>query len=424
MASHTDPTIQCPNCKHDIKLTESLAGPLVESARKEFEAKSATREAEIQSREKAVQAKTDAANQALENVNAEVQKKLDAERTKLVEAEAKKAGDKVAADLRAKETETQELRDILAANNQKLAEAQTAQADLLRKERLLDQQRREMDLTIEKKISDGLVAAKMEARREAETALSLKVTEKDQVILGMSRQIEELRIKAEQGSQQAQGEALEVVLEDILRNTFVRDQIEPVAKGQLGADVVQKVFNSGGVACGSMIYESKRTKNWSDGWLPKLRDDQRAAGAEVAIIVTTVLPKEIETFGCIEGVWITDPRYAVPLATCLRQALIDIHTTRKAGEGQATKMEMVYQYLTGPRFRHRIGAVVEAFAGMKEDLDKERKATTRLWAKREGQINGVLDATAGLYGDLQGIAGAAVQDLPSLTTTEPAALTT
>ena len=230
----------------------------------------------------------------------------------------------------------------------------------------------------------------------------------------MQRQIEELRRKAEQGSQQLQGEILELELEALPRSRFPRDQIEPVPKGELGGDVLHRVLGPSGQACGTILWESKRTKNWSDGWLPKLRDDRRNAKAEVALIVSTVLPKGVVAFDLIEGVWATEPRFAVPLAIVLRQSLIEIRASRQTQEGQQTKMELVYRYLTGPRFRHRIDAIVEKFTGMQNDLDRERKTMMRLWAKREEQLRGVLDSAAGLYGDLQGIAGRAIQHIEAL----------
>lgn len=166
--------------------------------------------------------------------------------------------------------------------------------------------------------------------------------------------------------------------------------------------------------CGAILWESKRTKNWSDGWLVKLRQDQRAAKADVAIIVSQVLPKDMETFGLVDGVWVTHPRAALPVAVTLRHSLIEIMAARKASEGQHTKTEMVYEYLTGPRFRLRVQAIVEAFSSMQEDLDKEKKAITKQWAKREEQIHRVMQATVGMYGDLQGIAGKTLQEIEGL----------
>jgi hypothetical protein len=257
-------------------------------------------------------------------------------------------------------------------------------------------------------------AVRRKAQQEAEEGLKLKVAEKEQQISSMQRQIEDLKRKAEQGSQQLQGEVLEIALEETLRSKFPFDNIEPVGKGEFGGDVLQRVVNQMGQPCGSMLWESKRTKNWSDTWLPKLRGDQRAAKAEISILISEALPKDIETFGLLDGVWITGPRYAVPLAIALRQSLVEIASNRQAQEGQQSKMELVYEYLTGPRFRHRVEAIVEKFSDMQADLDRERKSMTRLWAKREAQIQGVIESTVGMYGDLQGIAGRALQEIEGL----------
>jgi hypothetical protein len=187
-----------------------------------------------------------------------------------------------------------------------------------------------------------------------------------------------------------------------------------VPKGEFGGDLIQHVVRPTGQICGSILWEAKRTKNWSDGWLGKLREDQRVAKADVALIVSQALPKGLQTFDLIDGVWVTEPRCAVAVAIALRESLIALSAARLAGEGQQTKMELVYQYLTGPRFRQRIEAVVEHFSDMQADLDRERKAMTRLWAKREEQIRGVVEATAGLYGDLQGIAGRTLLEIEGL----------
>jgi hypothetical protein len=253
-----------------------------------------------------------------------------------------------------------------------------------------------------------------QAKQETEANLTLKVREKEEQIASMQRQIEDLKRKAEQGSQQLQGEVQELALETLLRQKFPRDAFDPVPKGEFGGDLIQHVVGPTGQICGSILWEAKRTKNWSDGWLSNLREDQRAAKADVALLVSHALPKGLQAFDFIEGVWVAEPRCAMPVAIALRESLIALSAARLAGEGQQTKMELVYQYLTGPRFRHRIEAVVERFSEMQADLDRERKTTMRLWAKREEQIRGVVEATAGLYGDLQGIAGRTLLEIEGL----------
>jgi hypothetical protein len=187
-----------------------------------------------------------------------------------------------------------------------------------------------------------------------------------------------------------------------------------VPKGEFGGDVLQRVVGPLNQICGTILWETKRTKNWSDGWLPKLREDQRAAKAEIAIIISQALPKEVDTFGFVDGVWVADPKVTLPVALSLRQSLIEIAAARQASEGQQTKMEMVYGYLTGPRFRQRVQAIVEAFSSMKEDLDREKKVINRQWAKREEQIDRVMQATVGMYGDLQGIVSRTLQEIEGL----------
>jgi len=410
----SEPQIVCPKCNTEIRLTESLAAPLIAETRRRFEQQLAQKEADFSKREAGLRQSQAELAKARDDIDVEVAKKLKAERSSIVETEAKKARLALANDLEQRDRLVAELQQNLTANNAKLAEAQRAQADVMRKARELDDARRELDLSVERRVQESLVAVRDKAKIEAEESLKTKVAEKETQIAGMQRQIEELRRRAEQGSQQLQGEALELELESSLRARFPRDLIEPVPKGEFGGDVLHRVLGPSQQLCGTILWESKQTKNWSDGWLTKLRDDQRSAKAEIALIVSSALPKGVDTFDLIDGVWVVETRFAIPLAIALRQSLIEVANSRQTREGQQTKMELVYQYLTGPQFRHRIDAIVEKFSDMREDLDRERKAMTKMWAKREEQLKGVLDSTAGLYGDLQGIAGRAMQDIDSL----------
>ncbi len=378
MPNSADPTITCPHCKSEVRLTESLAAPLVEATRAQFEAK------------------------------------LQAERTAIAKAEQEKARLALAADLDGKARDIADLKAVLAERDRKLTEAQQAQAEAIRKQRELDDAKRELDLSVEKKVQESLAAARAQAKQEAETELKLRMSEKEQTITAMQRQIEDLKRRAEQGSQQLQGEVQELELEGALKRSFPTDVFTPVAKGEFGGDVVHAVARGEGLVCGTILWESKRTKNWSDGWLTKLRDDQRAAKADLAVIVTQTLPKGIETFGHVDGVWVTGTRTFLPLAVALRHSLLELALARQAGEGQQTKMELVYHYLTGPRFRQRVTAIIEKFEEMSADLVKERATMTKLWARREMQIQAVLTATAGMYGDLQGIAGQAIETIEAL----------
>lgn len=407
-------TLHCPNCNHEIKLTESLAAPLIEETRRRFHEQLASKDAEVAKKTESLRQEREQLEKAREQIEDKVAQRLAAERSQIVAAESKKAREAAAAELQSKSAELDEIRKTLETNNAKLSEAQQAQAELIRKERALDEAKRELDLTVEKRVQASVDDIRSKAKQEADEAARLRVLERDQTIESMTRTIEELKRKAEQGSQQSQGEVLEIELEELLRGRFPTDLIEPVGKGELGADVVQQVNGSVGQSAGIILWESKRTKAWSDGWLAKLRDDQRRCGADVALIISQALPKHIEQFDLLDGVWVAHPRCALPVAVALRQTLIEVNSSRLVQQGQQTKMEQVYHYLTGTKFRQRVEAVVEKFNDMREDLDKERKFMARQWSKRETQIVSVIESTAGMVGDLQAIAGKAMPEIPSI----------
>jgi len=270
----TEPTITCPTCKTEIKLTESLAAPLIESTRRQYEQQIAEKDAEVAKREAAIRSQQAEIDKAKETIDEQVAAKLKTERTTIAAEEAKKARLALGTDLEQKTKELAELNEVLKQRDEKLAEAQKSQAELIRKQRELDDAKREMELTIEKRVQESLTVTREQAKKEAEESLKLKVAEKEQTIASMQKQIEELKRKAEQGSQQLQGEVQELQLEAMLRDAFPQDAIEPVAKGEHGGDALQHVIGPLGQPCGTILWESKRTKNWTDGWLAKLREDR------------------------------------------------------------------------------------------------------------------------------------------------------
>lgn len=414
----TEPTIVCPKCKTEIPLTESLAAPLIEATRKQYEKKLSQKDKEIEQREETLRDKekkvAEAKRKFDQHVAEQVAEQVKGELTRLRAEEAKKAKLASAAEIEEKAREVADLQDVLKQRDRKLAEAQKAQAELSKKQRELDDAKRELELTVEKRVQEGLATVRSQAKREAEESLKLKVAEKDQTIASMQQKIEELKQKAEQGSQQLQGEVQELELESLLRIKFPYDTIEPVPKGEFGGDTLQRVVSPSGLPCGTILWECKRTKSWGNGWLAKLREDQRAAKAEISVLISHALPEGVETFDIVDGVWVAHPRVIVPVATVLRNTLLQVSSTRLVNEGQQTKAEMIYQYLTGPRFRQRVEAIVEAFSCMQDDLEKERKAIMKQWAKRSEQIERVMGATVGMYGDLQGIAGRSMQEIDGL----------
>ena len=414
----TEPTITCPDCKTEFPLNESLAAPLIEATRKQFEQQLVQKDIDIAEREKVASDKEQELVEATAKLDTEVaeqvQAQLKQDRIRITTEAEKKARQEAANDIEQKIREVADLQTVIKSREAKLAEAQKAQADLIKKQREFDDATRELELTVEKRIQEGLNITREQAKKEAEEEQKLKVMEKEQTITAMQKQIEDLKRRAEQGSQQLQGEVQELELESLLGSKFPFDVIDPVPKGDFGGDVLHRVMGSSNQICGTILWEFKRTKNWSDSWLVKLRSDQRAAKAEIAVIVSQTLPKGIESFDMIDGVWIAHPRVALPVAMILRQSMLELALARQANAGQETKTEMIYQYLTGPRFRLRIEAIVEAFSTMQEDLDKERKVIMKQWSKREQQIERVMGSTVGMYGDLQGIAGKSLLEIEGL----------
>jgi hypothetical protein len=409
-----DVMIDCPSCGASIKLNESLAAPLIESTKRAYESRLAKQSSEVALREQSLTLREEELDRRQVDIDAQVAAKVKAERIKIASEEARKAKELLGRDIEQKDGEISHLALLLEQNNAKLAEAQKAQAELIKKERELDDARREVDLTVEQRVQVSLGSVREKAKKEAVAELQLKVAEKDLTITSMKKQIDDLKQKAEQGSQQIQGEVQELELESVLTAAFPTDEIRPVPKGEFGGDVLQDVCGLQEKKCGTILWESKRTRNWSDGWLAKLRDNQGAAKADIAVLVSQALPKEIDSFGLIEGIWVIPIRAAVPVASTLRHMLIEIAVARQASEGQNTKMSLVYQYLTGSLFRQRIQAIVEAFSNMGEDLNKEKRAIMKQWAKREQEIERVMHATVSMYGDLQGIAGKTLQEVEGL----------
>lgn len=409
-----EPTITCPNCKTEIRLTESLAAPLIASTRQEYEQRLTRQNADIAAREAAIREQQAALAHAKETIDEQVAARLKAERTGIAAEEARKAREALGDEIAKARQEKAATEELLKERDAKLTEARRNELELRKERENLQQEKEQFELDKQRAIDAERVKIREAVLKEADDQSRLKLAERDKTIGDLQVKLQDALRKAEQGSQQLQGEVQELELEALLREKFPRDTIEPVPKGEHGGDALQRVFGPLGQPCGTILWESKRAKNWSDGWLAKLREDQRAANAEIAVIVSQVLPKGTESFGLIEGIWVTSFQCAMPVAFALRHTVMELHSARAAGEGQQTKMEMIYQYLTGPRFRHRVQAIVEKFTDMHDDLEKERKTMTRLWAKREEQIRGVIESTAGMYGDLQGIAGKSLQEIEEL----------
>jgi hypothetical protein len=279
----------------------------------------------------------------------------------------------------------------------------------------LEQRKKNFELEVQRKMDEERLKIGGEAKKAAEEEYRLKIREREVTIDGMKKTIDELKRKSEQGSMQLQGEAQEVELDDLIKSTFRYDQVSRIGKGKDGADVLQEVCNDSGRSCGSILFESKRTKNWSEGWIEKAKGDRLEAKSDVVVIVTQAMPKDVSRIGLRDGVWVCDLQSAIGLATALREGILRLSEANRALAGKTEKMELVYSYLCSPEFEQRIQCIVDAFTSMRDGLDGEKRAINRIWAQREKEINKVLVNTAGMYGDLKGIIG---RSLPMVRTLE------
>jgi hypothetical protein len=371
------------------------------------QAEQAARIAELQQTELEYRAKSAALDDEKRNLELNLARRL-AERTNQIREEgAKEERERHQLEINATE-------EALAKARADLAQARQAELELRRQREVLEDDKRTLELEIARRIDDERLKIREATQKEDDERHRLKLAEKDKVIEQMARQVDELRRKVDQGSQQVQGEVLEQDVRQILEHEFRDDEIEDVPSGQPGSDVIQRVKLADTSVCGTIIWESKNTKNWSDGWLAKIRKDQRDNHADLAVIVSSALPKSVDGFNRMEGVWVSARRHAVALAKALRQALIESHQIRIANQDRDTKADRVYAYITTKEFHRRVMTVVEAYVAMREGLDAEKRATQRQWAKREKELDNLLLGTARLYGDLQGIVGKSMPEVEAL----------
>jgi hypothetical protein len=403
--------VRCPSCHDEFPLSEAVLGSVRDGLAKELRA-------DVERREKSLAEKLKALG---EQQNA-LQKKA-AEQQEQVEAQVKQQLARMTAEIKTKaaqqaveaqEMAMKELRAELSDKAGALRQAQEKELELRREKRQLEEAKEALKLEVQRTLDEERGRLKEQARAASDEENRLKIAEKEKVISDLMLKLDEAQRKAAQGSQQTQGEVLELDFEQQLRQTFPIDSINEISKGVRGADVLQEVRSNIGRPCGLILYELKRTQNWSDGWVAKLKEDMRSAKAEIGVIVTEVLPKGVTRFGQQDGVFVCDLASAIPLAHTLRRMVLELAIARGHQEGAQEKMQLLYSYLTGVEFRQRVSAVIEAFGMMHEDLQRERRTLTRAWAKREKHINSVVENMAGMIGDVQAISGNALQDIPAL----------
>src|SRR3989344_9557226 len=368
-------SIKCKNCGAEIEVSEALTHQIEE--------------------------------QVLASLEIKHKKELE-DATKLAEENAGKKAEKEFKDqLAALQTEKDEEKE----RNKKLTGQISELLDEVKKLRVKDEER---DIEMKKKMMEEEEKIKKEVRKQSDDEHQIKDLEKDKKLTDALKQIDELKTKMQQGSQQTQGEVLELELERILKSEFPADNISEVKKGDRGADTVHEVIDKLGRNCGVILWESKNAQ-WQNGWVTKLKEDQRVKKAELAVLVTINKPDWLESLVYKDGVWVTSWQFVVPLAIALRFNFISIHHEKSTGEGKTEKMEVLYQYLTGTEFKHRVEAIVEAFSNLQDEMEREKRWFSAKWGRQEKEIRKVLDHTHGMYGDLQGIVG---KSLPQIKTLE------
>ncbi len=329
------------------------------------------------------------------------------ERQKIEKEAKKKAENSISKELK-------DLQEQIKEKDEKLEIAEDNEIKLRKEKRELDEDKRKFKLDNERKLEEGRKKIFEEAVKITEENHDLKDKEKQKIIDDLKTQIHDLQRKSEQGSQKLQGEVLEEELEKMLKNAFPRDDIEPISSGVVGADVIQKVYSQSGKISGKILFESKNANNWGGSWITKLKKDMIGVKADIGVIVAKTLPEGIDTFGCIEKIIIVHYKLVVPVTVLLRNQLLEVSLTKGFGIGKNEKMESLYTYLTSTEFRQKIESIVGAFKDMNEDLDKEKRATMKQWAKREKQVDQLIHGVASMYGNMQGLIGSSLQDIKLL----------
>ena len=375
-------SILCPNCKHSIPLSEAITHQLGEKYEKEIDE---------------VKKKAEAREQYLIDLS-----------KKRIEEEKEKSRKEAELGLRKKITEEMEFKLKNSQNeSEELKKSNKAMQDQLlefsKTIRQLQNQTREKEIEMAKKLTEERRHIEELVLKRTQEEHRLKDLEKEKVIADLKKSLEDAKRKAEQGSQQMQGEILELEVEDMLKKEFPQDMIDPIAKGVTGADISQTVKNLHGKKAGTIIWEMKRTKAWSQQWIEKLKSDQRTVHAEIAVIISEVIPGKVNKFGQLDGVWVCDFESYLGLAYALRSQLLELATLRNMQEGKQGKMEMLYKYMTSVEFKHRVEAIIEAFTNMQQEVEKERRWFTQKWAREEKNLRSAIDNTIGMSGDLQSV---------------------
>ncbi|MEO6069698.1 MAG: DUF2130 domain-containing protein [Chitinophagaceae bacterium] len=404
--------IKCPKCSQEFNVDEVLSANVEQKFQKQFEQKLQEAGAQVEAERKILAEAKQKFEENKTNENAKFLQRLKEEKTKLEAELQKELRQSISDDF---ENRLRHLQNLDREKDEKLKVAQQKEIEFMRKEQALKTKENELELELQKKLVLERNNLSEQIRKEEEKRFAIKeedqkfkVKELEKQLDDQRRLTEEMKRKQEQGSMQLQGEVQELMLEEVLQEHFPYDTIGEVGKGVEGADCIQIVRNSNGAECGKIIFESKRTKSWNNVWIDKLKTDMRSKGADIAVLVTQVYPKDVKCFGIRDGVWICSFSEVASVTTALRHTIIRIAETAKAEENKGEKMQMLYGYLTGIEFRQHMETIVEGFLTMKNAISRERLQMEKLWKEREKQLERVLLSTSGLYGSIKGIAGASV----------------
>ena len=416
-----DTVITCPNCKTEIPLSDAFkheieAGVLAaERARHQRELDAAVKSAEAAAAKKADQ----------EAARREASLRAEAAEEKQRSTALLKQLEEMTTELRSlrRKDEERELayKKQLAAEEERIrAEArERAAADVALQLEKKDREiaaAREQAQRQEQMLRDQLAAAedraRAEARKNADDEYALKLREKDKQLADAWQKVKEAEAKMQQGSQQTQGEALELEIEELLREAFRDDEISEVKKGQRGADITEKVIDRRGRNCGTILWETKNGK-WQEAWLAKLRDDQREAKAHIAVLVAANPPADIETFVNRDGVWIVNaampgPRF--PAAPHPDRGLRRARQSGRQGREDGDPLRLPDQpRVPAPGAGDRRGLHLPL-----DDVEREKRRFETKWARQEKEIRKIIDSTQGMYGDLQAVTGRSLPPVAAL----------
>jgi hypothetical protein len=410
--------IKCPSCGHAIDVEGAIAGELEQQLQKEYESKFQQSLKNIELDRTSLKEEQRVFEEKKKKENELFAQKVIQEKQKMEAEIAEKLRKSISSDF---ENQLRFLEENNKDNEEKLKLSRQKELEFMQKELALKNKEAEMEIAIQRQLQEERAKLSEELRKLEEQRVANKENEYQLKLREMEKQLddqkmlaEEMRRKAEQGSMQLQGEAQELLLEEMLKESFPYDSIEEVKKGLEGADCIQVVRNLTGRDYGRIIYECKRTKNWSNNWISKLKSDLRNSGADSAILVTQAFPKDMNQFGEIDGVWVCNYSEVTPLAAIIRDSIIRISDAKRSEENKGEKMQLLYNYLTGSEFRHQVEAIVEGFMAMRNSITKERLQMEKIWKEREKQLEKVLLSTSGMYGSVKGIAGSSVENIPLL----------